>query len=190
MFFWLLWASVINYHNLSIEDEILGFFCIWMHNILQFLVLLILHMSKRNNRSFCCIHRIYVTMQCMAEADVDGALIVQPINHKFDHSYVTRLISTEMLRNFSLLPESVIVVWALLGQNVMVIHMLFEISCTSPLVLAKILSCLCWSLAYWTVVWLLYFIKLSFTRNYVHKTGNWRRLKNIKFKEANKIDKS
>lgn len=46
----------------------------------------------------------------MAEADVYGALIVQPINHKFDHSYVTRLISTEMLRNFSLLPESVIVV--------------------------------------------------------------------------------
>lgn len=26
----------------------------------------------------------------MEEAGVDGALIVQPINHKFDHSYVTR----------------------------------------------------------------------------------------------------
>ncbi|KAK6930780.1 Amidohydrolase-related [Dillenia turbinata] len=28
-------------------------------------------------------------LQCMGEAGVDGALIVQPINHKFDHSYVT-----------------------------------------------------------------------------------------------------
>ncbi|XP_059278255.1 uncharacterized protein LOC132032620 isoform X3 [Lycium ferocissimum] len=27
--------------------------------------------------------------ECMEEAGVDGALIVQPINHKFDHSYVT-----------------------------------------------------------------------------------------------------
>lgn len=26
----------------------------------------------------------------MEEAGVDGALIVQPINHKFDHSLVTR----------------------------------------------------------------------------------------------------
>lgn len=26
----------------------------------------------------------------MEEAEVDGALIVQPINHKFDHSLVTR----------------------------------------------------------------------------------------------------
>jgi hypothetical protein len=26
--------------------------------------------------------------QCMDDAGVDGALIVQPINHKFDHSYV------------------------------------------------------------------------------------------------------
>lgn len=26
----------------------------------------------------------------MGEADVDGALIVQPINHKFEHSLVTR----------------------------------------------------------------------------------------------------
>lgn len=31
----------------------------------------------------------------MEEADVDGALIVQPINHKFDHSLVTR--SDEMI---------------------------------------------------------------------------------------------
>lgn len=28
--------------------------------------------------------------QSMEEAGVDGALIVQPINHKFDHSLVTR----------------------------------------------------------------------------------------------------
>lgn len=28
----------------------------------------------------------------MEEAGVDGALIVQPINHKFDHSYVTRFV--------------------------------------------------------------------------------------------------
>lgn len=31
-------------------------------------------------------------LQCMAEAGVDGALIVQPINHKFDHSYVTSVL--------------------------------------------------------------------------------------------------
>lgn len=36
----------------------------------------------------------------MGEAGVDGALIVQPINHKFDHSYVTRLVSPEMLSVF------------------------------------------------------------------------------------------
>ncbi|KAD2804039.1 hypothetical protein E3N88_37416 [Mikania micrantha] len=29
---------------------------------------------------------------CMEEAAVDGALIVQPINHKFDHSYVTSVL--------------------------------------------------------------------------------------------------
>ncbi|XP_075475129.1 uncharacterized protein LOC142505883 isoform X1 [Primulina tabacum] len=29
-------------------------------------------------------------LENMAEAGVDGALVVQPINHKFDHSYVTR----------------------------------------------------------------------------------------------------
>ncbi|KAE9454267.1 hypothetical protein C3L33_13835, partial [Rhododendron williamsianum] len=34
-------------------------------------------------------HNVF-TFQCMAEASVDGALIVQPINHKFDHSYMTR----------------------------------------------------------------------------------------------------
>lgn len=33
----------------------------------------------------------------MGEAGVGGALIVQPINHKFDHSYVTRLVSPQML---------------------------------------------------------------------------------------------
>jgi hypothetical protein len=32
--------------------------------------------------------------QCMKEAGVDGALIVQPINHKFDHSLVTRCVGT------------------------------------------------------------------------------------------------
>ncbi|XP_027350017.1 uncharacterized protein LOC113861414 [Abrus precatorius] len=31
-------------------------------------------------------------LQCMEEAGVDGALIVQPINHKFDHSYVTSVL--------------------------------------------------------------------------------------------------
>ncbi|XP_027154499.1 uncharacterized protein LOC113754315 isoform X3 [Coffea eugenioides] len=30
--------------------------------------------------------------ECMKEAGVDGALIVQPINHKFDHSYVTSVL--------------------------------------------------------------------------------------------------
>ncbi|XP_039040060.1 4-sulfomuconolactone hydrolase-like isoform X2 [Hibiscus syriacus] len=30
--------------------------------------------------------------QCMEEASVDGALIVQPINHKFDHSLVTSVL--------------------------------------------------------------------------------------------------
>ncbi|KAK2413387.1 4-sulfomuconolactone hydrolase [Trifolium repens] len=31
-------------------------------------------------------------LQCMEEAGVHGALIVQPINHKFDHSYVTSVL--------------------------------------------------------------------------------------------------
>ncbi|KAK9276731.1 hypothetical protein L1049_006267 [Liquidambar formosana] len=31
-------------------------------------------------------------LQCMEEARVDGALIVQPINHKFDHSLVTSVL--------------------------------------------------------------------------------------------------
>ncbi|KAI5431545.1 hypothetical protein KIW84_035653 [Lathyrus oleraceus] len=31
-------------------------------------------------------------LQCMEEAGVDGALIVQPINHRFDHSYVTSVL--------------------------------------------------------------------------------------------------
>ncbi|KAJ0763428.1 putative 4-sulfomuconolactone hydrolase [Helianthus annuus] len=31
-------------------------------------------------------------IDCMEEAGVDGALIVQPINHKFDHSYVTSVL--------------------------------------------------------------------------------------------------
>ncbi|KAL0357732.1 UNVERIFIED_CONTAM: hypothetical protein Scaly_1458900 [Sesamum calycinum] len=31
-------------------------------------------------------------VQCMGDAGVDGALIVQPINHKFDHSYVTSVL--------------------------------------------------------------------------------------------------
>ncbi|XP_030956645.1 uncharacterized protein LOC115978894 [Quercus lobata] len=32
-------------------------------------------------------------LECMAEAGVDGALIVQPINHKFDHSLVTSVLN-------------------------------------------------------------------------------------------------
>ncbi|KAL1565326.1 4-sulfomuconolactone hydrolase-like [Salvia divinorum] len=31
-------------------------------------------------------------LECMEQAGVDGALIVQPINHKFDHSYVTSVL--------------------------------------------------------------------------------------------------
>uniref|UniRef100_A0A1D1YJJ2 Dihydrodipicolinate synthase n=1 Tax=Anthurium amnicola TaxID=1678845 RepID=A0A1D1YJJ2_9ARAE len=31
-------------------------------------------------------------LECMAEAGVDGALVVQPINHMFDHSYVTTVL--------------------------------------------------------------------------------------------------
>ncbi|GAB2280703.1 hypothetical protein Dimus_015329 [Dionaea muscipula] len=31
-------------------------------------------------------------LQCMEEAGVDGALIIQPINHKFDHSLVTSVL--------------------------------------------------------------------------------------------------
>ncbi|KAK7340832.1 hypothetical protein VNO77_21546 [Canavalia gladiata] len=31
-------------------------------------------------------------LQCMAEAEVDGAFIVQPINYMFDHSYVTSVL--------------------------------------------------------------------------------------------------
>lgn len=31
-------------------------------------------------------------LHCMEEAGVDGAVIVQPINHKFDHSYVTSVL--------------------------------------------------------------------------------------------------
>ncbi|KAJ6809998.1 uncharacterized protein M6B38_157245 [Iris pallida] len=31
-------------------------------------------------------------LKCMLEAGVDGALIVQPINHMFDHSFVTRVL--------------------------------------------------------------------------------------------------
>ncbi|KAL3511473.1 hypothetical protein ACH5RR_030874 [Cinchona calisaya] len=36
--------------------------------------------------------RVEFLLQCMKEAGVDGALIVQPINHKFDHSYVTSVL--------------------------------------------------------------------------------------------------
>lgn len=34
-----------------------------------------------------------VDQQSFEEAGVDGALIVQPINHKFDHSYVSSVIN-------------------------------------------------------------------------------------------------
>lgn len=43
------------------------------------------HSCQDENVSLTC-H----LLQCMEEAGVDGALIVQPINHKFDHSLVTR----------------------------------------------------------------------------------------------------
>ncbi|XP_048502563.1 uncharacterized protein LOC104897520 isoform X2 [Beta vulgaris subsp. vulgaris] len=33
-----------------------------------------------------------ILLECMEEAGIDGALIVQPINHKFDHSYVTSIL--------------------------------------------------------------------------------------------------
>lgn len=33
-------------------------------------------------------------LESMEEAEVDGALIIQPINHKFDHSYVSSVIRT------------------------------------------------------------------------------------------------
>lgn len=36
----------------------------------------------------------------MAEAGVDGALIVQPITHMFDHSYVTKSVSWPHLLTF------------------------------------------------------------------------------------------
>ncbi|XP_022955638.1 uncharacterized protein LOC111457581 [Cucurbita moschata] len=36
---------------------------------------------------------LHFLLQSMEEAGVDGALIVQPINHKFDHSYVTSVIN-------------------------------------------------------------------------------------------------
>lgn len=34
----------------------------------------------------------FAPLQSLEEAGVDGALIVQPINHKFDHSLVTRFV--------------------------------------------------------------------------------------------------
>lgn len=37
---------------------------------------------------------LFFSPQCMEEASVEGALIVQPINHKFDHSFVTRSASS------------------------------------------------------------------------------------------------
>lgn len=37
----------------------------------------------------------------MEEASVDGALIVQPINHKFDHSLVTRSVDITFLAKCS-----------------------------------------------------------------------------------------
>ncbi|KAI9125693.1 hypothetical protein K1719_003111 [Acacia pycnantha] len=42
-------------------------------------------------------------LQCVEEAGVDVALIVQPINHKFDHSLVTRVLPNvfEMKRDRS-----------------------------------------------------------------------------------------
>ncbi|XP_043713651.1 uncharacterized protein LOC122662151 [Telopea speciosissima] len=41
-------------------------------------------------------------LKCMGEAGVDGALIVQPINHKFDHSLVTRSVNSKPTPSFLL----------------------------------------------------------------------------------------
>jgi hypothetical protein len=44
----------------------------------------------------------------MEEAGVHGALIVQPINHKFDHSYVTRYICSTFSFHFFPFDERII----------------------------------------------------------------------------------
>ncbi|GFP98922.1 hypothetical protein PHJA_002036100 [Phtheirospermum japonicum] len=43
-------------------------------------------------RSPHCRVMLEFLLECMGEAGVNGALIVQPINHKFDHSYVTSVL--------------------------------------------------------------------------------------------------
>ncbi|GFS33959.1 hypothetical protein Acr_00g0031460 [Actinidia rufa] len=43
------------------------------------------------HRGLGCLWYLRLVMR-MVEAGVDGALIVQPINHKFDHSYVTSVL--------------------------------------------------------------------------------------------------
>ena len=48
--------------------------------------------SLRNEASISSL------LQQMDQSGVDGALIVQPINHKFDHSYVTSAIQTHPTR--------------------------------------------------------------------------------------------
>lgn len=48
--------------------------------------------SLRNQACTSCL------LQQMDKSGVDGALIVQPINHKFDHSYVTSAIQTHPTR--------------------------------------------------------------------------------------------
>lgn len=75
-------------------------------SVLSFLSLLVLSqiptiLLAMNNKAYHIyvkrIHQLlllsldqYFVLQCMGEAGVDGAVIVQPINHKFDHSLVTR----------------------------------------------------------------------------------------------------
>jgi hypothetical protein len=48
----------------------------------------------------------------MEEAGVDGALIVQPIDHKFDHSYVSRcvfpILKTSCLSRAQLVIQTII----------------------------------------------------------------------------------
>ena len=36
---------------------------------------------------------VEVLLEQMQQADVDGALIIQPGNHKFDHSYVSSVLA-------------------------------------------------------------------------------------------------
>lgn len=50
----------------------------------------------------------FATLQSLEEAGVDGALIVQPINHKFDHSLVTRFVEVVCIQCLQLINPDVI----------------------------------------------------------------------------------